>query len=145
MKQSGRASLIMLATAAMVILLGMIFLFGKESLTSVGTRFMSALARGDVDTLTKMSLVGDETPEQMHKEWDFAVNTAGKHYRFFWRITSELQADERSGSVRMQITRNADTPGGYEEAFQLPLEKVNGEWKVDVRGISREMYPGLPR
>ena len=106
---------------------------------------MTALSKGDVDTLTKMSLLGDKTEPEMHKEWEFAVNTAGKHYRFFWRITSELVSDENSGSVRMQISRNIDSPSMYEEAFQLPMQKVNGEWKVDVRGISREMFPALPR
>ncbi len=106
---------------------------------------MTALSKGDVDTLTKMSLLGDKTEPEMHKEWEFAVNTAGKHYRFFWRITSELVSDENSGSVRMQISRNIDSPSTYEEAFQLPMQKVNGEWKVDVRGISREMFPALPR
>lgn len=108
---------------------------------------MTALAKGDVDTLTKMTYLGANTSEdQIRKEWNFACNTAGKHYVFMWRITSSMEQDPgKVGSVQMQVTRNANTPGSYEEGFQLPMLKVNGQWKVDVRGISRQMYPALPR
>ena len=81
----------------------------------------------------------------MHKQWDFAIHTAGKHYVFFWRITADQLADENSGSVKLQVTRNASQPGAFEEAYALPLTKINGDWKVDVSAINREMFPGLPR
>jgi hypothetical protein len=145
MKQSGRTSLIALAAAVGVIIVIFIMMFGQESLTSVGARFMSALAKGDVETLTKMSVLGNTSQDQLQKEWDFAVHTAGRHYAFKWRITSSMQQTPTAGAVMMQISRNAASPGTYDEGFQLPLQKVNGVWKVDVRGISREMYPDLPR
>jgi hypothetical protein len=145
MKQSGRTSVMVLITGVGVIILAIIFFFSSESLESIGGRFMTALATGDVDTLSKMSYLGKESPDQVKKEWEFATKTAGLHYVFVWRITSALQSDANSGSVRMQVTRNADKPGAYEESYQLPMTKVDGDWKIDVQGISREMYPALPR
>ena len=43
------------------------------------------------------------------------------------------------------MIHDADHPGAYEELYELPMVKVGDDWKVDVRGISREFYPGLPR
>ena len=145
MKQSGRTSIIPIAAVSGLVILIGILMFSKESLESIGGRFMTALATGDVDKLTALSYVGDEKPDEIKKQWEFATKTAGAHYAFFWRITSADQQSESSGAVRMQIKRNADQPGSYDEAFQLPMTKVNGEWKVDVKGISRQMYPALPR
>ncbi|AIE86150.1 hypothetical protein [Fimbriimonas ginsengisoli] len=134
----------LLAVFALAIVIA-VFFFGRESLTTVGARFMNALAHGDVDTLTKMSYVGNKPPEEMRKDWEFAVNTAGKYYNFSWKITSSAQADATNASIRLQVIRNLTNPGSYEENYQLPLIKVGDEWKVDVRGINREMYPALPR
>jgi len=145
MNRSGRVSIVGLVCLVGVVLFGAVFLLGRESLSVVGGRFMDALARGDVDTLTKMTYLGNETQEDIHKQWEFTCNTAGRYYNFFYHITAASQADPKSGSVQMQVTRDAANPGAYEENFQLPMVKVGDEWKVDVRGISREMYPSLPR
>lgn len=146
MNQSGRVSLVSLLAVVAVVLLVIVVAFGQESLSTVGARFMGALARHDVDALTEMSYMGDNvSKEDIRKKWDFAVNTAGKYYRFQWKIVGTLQANDREGSVRMQVTRNSDNPGGYEENYQLPMMKIGDKWKVYVPGISREMFPGLPR
>jgi hypothetical protein len=145
MKQSGRVHILTVAAIAGLIVIAVMMLFSRESLSSVGARFMTALSKGDVDTLTKMSYMGDETPDEIHKQWDFAVNTSGKHYRFIWNIVAATAADDNTGSVRLQVQRNADQPGAYDENFALPMKKQNGEWLVDVGAISHEMFPGLPR
>jgi len=145
MNRSGRVSLVGLFGLIVVIVAVGILFFGRESLTTVGGRFMGALAKGDVDTLTKMTYLGNKSQEDIRKQWDFACNKAAKYYNFRWKIVAAGQADEKSGSVRMQVVRSADNPSSYEENFQLPLIKVGDEWKVDVKGISREMYPALPR
>jgi hypothetical protein len=145
MKQSGRVNLLLLGAIVCIAVLGFVFLSGRESVTTVGSRFMSALAKGDVDTLTKMSYIDGESPDHIRKEWDFAVNEVAKHYRFTWRITSARETGKESAAVSMQVARNADSGGAYEEKFELPLQKVDGDWKVDVTNISRDMYPGLPR
>jgi hypothetical protein len=145
MRQSGKASVItILAIAAILVVVGLLA-FSRESLGSVGGRFMEALRVGDVPKLTKLSYLGSMPEEEMRKQWDFAVNHAGKYYIFGYRITSSRDVDGKSGSVSMQVLRNPDHPGAYEEAFQLPMVKVGDEWKVDVRSISRQLYPGLPR
>ncbi len=147
MKQSGRVSLVGLLGIFAVIVILVLFLFSKESLGSIGGRFMQALANGDVETLTKMSYMGDTPEDKVRDEWKFATQVAGLHYRFVYRVTGFVQADENRGSVRIGITRNADQGGGYEENSALPMVKdaKSGLWKVDVRAINREMYPGLPR
>ena len=144
MKQSGRVSIFALACIVSVALVLGLLLFSRESISAVGNKFMVALQSHDVDQLTRMSLMNGDSPDEVHKQWDFAVNKAGKYYRFAYRIVATNQASDSTGSVRMMVVRDADHPGAYEEAFELQLLKVNGEWKVDVRAISREMFPGLP-
>lgn len=145
MNRAGRISIVGLLGLLGIIVFIAVLVSGRESLSSVGARFMGALAKGDVDELTKLSYLGTESQEDVRKQWEFACHTAGRYYNFTYQITSSLQADPTSGSVRMQVTKNATDPGSYAEGFQLPLVKVGDEWKVDVKGISREMYPALPR
>jgi hypothetical protein len=144
MRQSGRASIVTVLAIVSVLLVVLLLAFSRESLTSVGGRFMDALQRGDVDTLTRMTYLGNKSEEQVRKEWDFTVNTAGRHYEFLYQILSARQSGSDSGVVRMHVIRNP-RQGGFEEVFNLPLVKVGDDWKVDVRGINRDMYPGLPR
>jgi len=143
--QAGRVNVLLLGAIGSVVLILLVLFFGKESLSSVGVRFMSALAKGDVDTLTDMSYLGSEPKDSIRKKWDFAVNKVGKYYHFAWKVTSANQADANSGAVRLSVMRNVDSGGSYEENFQLPLVRTDGQWKVDVKNISREMFPGLPR
>ncbi|MGV3614878.1 MAG: hypothetical protein ACO1SV_06045 [Fimbriimonas sp.] len=145
MNQSGRVSLLgILGLLSFVLIAGLLFL-SRESLNSVGGRFMSALAKGDVDTLTEMSYLGKRSPEEIRKMWTFSTKTAGKYYNFRYRITSARQADQKSGTVTMMFVRDADSPSSYEEKRELPLVKVGEDWKVDVANITRDIYPGLPR
>lgn len=145
MNQSGRVSLLGILGLASFVLIGALLFLSRESLNSVGGRFMSALAKGDVDTLTKMSFLGKRTPEEIRNMWKFTVGTSGKYYNFRYRITSSRQADQNSGTVTMMFTKDADSPSAFEEKRELPLVKVNDDWKVDVANMSRDIYPGLPR
>lgn len=144
-KQSGRISVITILVLAGTLAIIAIFALSRESIQSVGSRFMSALSRHDVDTLTDLSYAGNQTKEEIRKKWDYAVNVAGQHYYFTWRATSSKEANADNGAVQLSVSRNANQPGSYEENFQLPMVKVNNDWKVDVTGISRDMFPGLPR
>lgn len=145
MRQSGKASIITILSIAAILLIVGLLAFSRESLGSVGGRFMEALRTGNVDQLTKMSYLGTMPEDQMRKQWDFAVNHAGKYYKFGYRITAAKDIDGKSGTVMMQVLRNAISPGAYEESFQLPMVKVGDEWKVDVRALSRELYVALPK
>lgn len=145
MRRAGRVNILAIVAAVCAIAILGLFFMGRESLNSVGARFMTALAKHDVKTLSAMTFLDGSTPEEVEKQWDFAVNTAGKHYLFVWNITGATQATDTQGTVRMQVVRNAQSPSAFEEKFELPLVKVDGQWKVDVRNISRELFPALPR
>jgi hypothetical protein len=106
---------------------------------------MMALSTKDVDTLTKMSMMPGETDEQIRKQWDFTVNVAEKYYRCGWHIEGAAQPSPTTASVKLKVIHDADHPGSYDELYELPMVKVGEDWKVDVRGMSREFYPGLPR
>lgn len=144
MKGSGRVSLVgLLSVLALGLVVSVLFM-SKESLGSVGSRFMSALSKGDVDSLTKMSYTDNKNQGDMRKQWETSVKV-GKYYNFFWRVLSSTQADANTGSVRVGVTKSPESGSSYEENFALPMIKVGDEWKVDVKAISREMYPALPR
>ena len=150
MRNSGRVNFLTLGLGTMVVLVIVAFAFAREGLDSVGVRFMDALARHDVDQLVEMSYIGTSDPvkieerkKKLRSEWDFAVNTAGKHYAFVWKVVSYTKQNETSGAVALKVTRNVFN-GGYEEKFELPREQENGKWKVVVSGVSRDLFPALP-
>ena len=145
MNQSGRISLLALAFLASVIVVIAILTFSRESPTAAGEKFMFALITHDVDTLTKLSNIPGESDDQIRKEWDTACNVAGKYYVFDYKINGGSQPDDKNAAVRMQVIKDANKPGAYEENFQLPMVNVNGQWKVDVRGTSHDFFPAFPR
>ncbi len=145
MKQSGRVSLIGIGSLFCVIVIVVLLAFSRESPASAGTRFMIALQHHDVDTLTKMSKMDGESEDQIRKQWDFAVNTAEKYYVFTYRIDHAAQSSPTTASVTIQMTKDADKPGSYEDLAQLPMVKDNDQWKVDVRALSRDFYNCIPQ
>lgn len=144
-QQSGRISLLALGSIFCVILVAALMLFSRESASSAGTRFMVALQDHDVDTLTKMSAMPGASEEDIRKQWDFAVNKAEKYYQFLFKIEGAGQASPNTASIKIRMIKDSDKPGAYDTLFELPMTKVNDDWKVDVRSISREFYNCLPR
>jgi len=145
MKQSGRISILMLASIFSVVLVTLILIFSRESLSTVGARFMDALERHDVNKLTAMSMMNGKTEDQIRKEWDYTVNTAGRYYQFAYSVEGGTQSGPNLGSVKIRIIKDIDKPGSYDELVELPMVRVNDDWKVDVRSMSHELFPGLPR
>jgi hypothetical protein len=128
-----------------LVLLVPLFFASKRGPENTAVDFMSALAKGDVDQLTKLSTIGNLPPDQVHKKWEDAINAA-KYYRFAWRITDVSSASDTSAAVEMQLRRNLNTREGEDEMpHELPLVKVNGEWKVPVDQMDRDIFPYLPR
>jgi hypothetical protein len=152
MKSNRESGKIGLLTLAVIVIVGMIFvsfLFAKEDAASVGSQFMDALARHDVDKLTELSLVGKTDPStaeaertKLKEQWKFCVNTAGQHYAFQWKISGSNNATDDHATVIVQINKGG--ANGYDEKYELPMEKVSNKWLVDVRGIAKTMFPGLP-
>ncbi len=131
----------------LVVLLALVagFVYAGTSPGTVGSNFMDALARGDVDRLTELSVLGDEPKESIRRKWDFAVHKAAPYYRFAWQIAGTEETKDGGAAVRLKVQRNVDSGGSYDENYQLPLVKTKDGWKVEVGGINREMFPGLPR
>ncbi len=121
-----------------------LLLFSQAGPEMVATRFMSALVEGNTDKLTELSYYQGGSKKELKDKWDFSTKVAGKYYVFAWKIKFSKLADEKSAGVAMEVIRNAQSPSSYPENFQLPLVKHEGNWLVDVRSISREMYPALP-
>ena len=145
-KQAGRASVLTILVVAAVLLGGIVMLFARvgDSPETAAQNFMTALAKGDLDSLTKLSFLENQTPEQIRKQWDFAENTAGKYYRFTYAISGSSQPDPTDATVSMQFEKNAGDPAAYPEAVTIPLVKVGQEWKVDVAAMDRTLFPALP-
>lgn len=144
MNRYGRASLVViLGVVALLACVVVVLISGRESLGSVGARFMEALSKGDVNTLTDMTYAGVESQDQIRGQWTEAVGVS-KYYNFTWKVLGADQSDPKSGAVRLSVVRDATNPGGYEQNYQLPLVRVGNEWKVDIRDVSRELYPDLP-
>ena len=144
-RSAGRVPWVTLFVVAMVLAVAAGFAFAQRSPATVGSEFMDALARGDVETLTKLSVIGDEPKASIRKKWDFAVNKAAPYYRFTWSVAGGEETKGDGALVRVKVSRNVGGGGSYEENFQLPLVKTDDGWKVEVAGINREMFPGLPR
>jgi hypothetical protein len=144
MKQAGRAHWLILAGVASVIAVVVLFLFAKDSTTDTAGAFLRALGKGDVDTLVDLSFYDQASKEELREKWDFAVNRAGPHYIFAWKLVGSVQSDEETAAVSVMFVRDYDK-GGYEQKLQIPLVKREGRWLVDVRAIDRSVYPALPR
>jgi hypothetical protein len=145
MNRAGKAHWLTVAGIASVLVVAGLFMFGKDDAGETASAFMTALAKGDVDKLTQLSYYEGTSKEVLRKRWEFTVKRAAPHFMFIWRISAVTHMDEDDAVATLQVIRNAETGQGFEEKFQLPLLKANDEWKVDIRAISRNMYPGLPR
>lgn len=145
MKTAGRVSPLLILGLASIV--GLVLLLSQAGSTpsGVAAEFMTALGKGDVDELVRLSYAPGRDKESLRKEWTFTVKEAGEHYRFAYRILTSKQADPKNASVSLHVFRNADLDTAYGEKFEIPMVKVGDEWKVDALGLNREMYPGLPR
>ncbi len=145
MKQSGRASLITLLGFASVIVVILLFTLSRESAQSVANRFLVALAEGDVAELTELSSMPGQSKEEIQKAWEYTTGTVGPHYRFTWTITVASEANNKNANVKLQLLRNVGSPQQFEQKLEIPLVRDDRDWKVDVRALNRDLYPGLPR
>lgn len=144
MKRSGRASLVIVILVALVAAVVVLFIMAGDSPSGVAGRFLTALAKGDTKTLTELTYMEGKTPDQIKEAWD-QTKAVTKYWQFQWKIQDSKDQDADNATVVLAWTKNSSSPSSYEEKYELPLLKRDGKWKVDVRGISREMYPALPR
>lgn len=145
MHRHGRANWLVLAGILGVVVVVLVFGFSGESPNSGAGRFMSALADHDVEKLVKYGHMPGETPESEREKWKYTLERVARYYRFQWDIVNSQVVDEKNATVTLVVVRNSTDPGAYDQKFGIPLVRVDGEWLVDVRGIPRDLFPGLPR
>jgi hypothetical protein len=106
--------------------------------------FMTALSKGDVATLTSMSYLPDpEAP--LEEQWRHTFDNIAKNYVFAWQIQGSEKMSEEEAVVRILIIEYRGPELHENDIANLPLTKRDGEWKVNLRSLSRLFFPGLPR
>lgn len=133
-----------LAAVVAIVAGALIFILAGSGPQGVAQEFLVALANQDGKTLVKTSYLEGLTDDQALQQWQKTLDRT-LYYRFTWRIKSAVVSSDNSASVALDFYRNASRSSGYAENYALPLVKVDGKWKVDVRQINRTMYPALPR
>lgn len=144
MKRSGRTSIIVIITVTLVAAVIGLFLLAGESPTGVGTKFLTALANGNAKQLAELSYMDGLNQAQIEEKWKESYETS-KFWMFAYRVQGTTNQDSKSATIKLEWVKNVSNPSSYGEKFELPMVMIDGKWKVDVRAISREMYPGLPR
>jgi hypothetical protein len=145
MKRAGKVHWMVVIGLMGVLAIIVLLTMSKENPETVASKFLSALAIGDDEKLTELSYYPNGSKDELKRQWQFATKVAAKNYMFFWKIKFTTVADADTASVALEYTRNSLSPASYGENFQLPMVRDKGRWLVDVRSISREMYPALPR
>jgi len=147
MQRNGRITYLNVMLGAVII--GVIAIFvlllgSRSSPTSEASKFLNALASANTNELVQLSYFPGDSTEDLRKQWDFAVNDAGKYYVFTWMPTDEKFASDTQATVKIKIVKNADKYGSYGEDTSIPMIKRNGQWLVDVRSLDKSIYPDLP-
>lgn len=102
-------------------------------------RFFYAMAARDVDDLMEFGYYPDADPDFIRRQWEYCLGIASRHYFFTWEIKGVVSEEDDLAIVRVDFIRQ------YEEPGDVSLVKVDGKWKVDVFGMSRDLFPALPR
>lgn len=146
MKRSGRANWLVVLGLAGAVAIVLLAVLAPESPMTVATKFMNGLATQDAQTLADTSSLHGMSDEERLAAWKETVEQT-RYYRFIWRPISEMEQDATTASVKIMMTRNADSPASFEEVFDIPLrrEDPRARWRVDATSLSREFYPFLPR
>jgi flagellar basal body-associated protein FliL len=143
-KQTGKISLTWVLVILGVAIIAATFLFGQSSPSSATVRFLDALARGDAKTLTEVTYLEGQSEEEIREQWEYATHI-GEYYRFLWEVNSETMHGDENATVAVSYIVNADRGSSYEEIYRIPMTQIDGEWKVDLSQMTREIYPALPR
>lgn len=145
MKALGRIHWIIWACIVGLGVMGALFFVSDESPRRVADDFMTALEKQDVEKLTQLTYWGTHSEADVRASWTYTVGEASKYYRFMYEVEDESRPDANSANIKLLVYRNALYGQSTEEHYDLPMMKENGKWKVRAGGISREMYPFLPR
>lgn len=145
MKTRGRVHWMIVTAIVCALAVGVVLVTGKQGPEVNCQAWLVALAKHDAKTLSSLSYMEAQDEKTTEEEWNRTFRDAAPFFCFTWRFRGVTQATPTRASVDLEWVKAADTPGSYPENYGIPLEKVDGIWKVDVRSIDRSMFPGLPR
>jgi hypothetical protein len=61
------------------------------------------------------------------------------------QIKETTYTNDEEATVAVDMYQNVTNVNITSKRFQIPVVKINGEWKVDARSLTRQAYPALPR
>lgn len=145
-KRAGRVSpLVILGIAGLIGMIGvLLFTRGGGSPAQRVHEFFAALDRGDIDAIMETSTFGDVPEAELREKWQQCVDRA-EYYIFAMQIKATSFSTPDEATVAVEMFQNAGNPNAGSKRFQVPVIKVDGEWKVDARSLTRSIYPALPR
>lgn len=144
MKRSGRTNIVVVVTVALVAAVLALFLLAGNSPSTIASKFLLALSKGDTKTLAENSFMEGLSLSETEERWAKTYESS-KYWVFAYQILDAKDQDANNATVRLDWIKGANSSSAYSEKYELPMVKKDGQWKVDVRGMSREMYPALPR
>jgi hypothetical protein len=128
-----------------VLAAGGFYIFGRQSPEAAVQSFLVALADRDVDRLMEVTYL-DRPTKPLREQWEFCLNVAAKDMPFAWTIGNTQQLDSDRAVVEVFMVEFS--VGGAKESdepFRIPVVRRNGQWRVDLLGVPRTFFPGLPR
>lgn len=145
-RNSGRVRINIIVAVGLVGLIAIVLLFflSERSPEAAAQEFMIALAEKDVDTLTEMSYM-ENPAAPLREQWDNAVNNRAKNYVFMWSWAGFRRDSADRAVGRIDIIEFQGPDPKERETVELPLILVGGKWKVDLRSLTRNFFPALPR
>ncbi len=129
--------------AAALVIVGVVVGAGGDSPENRANKFFSALSRGDLDTLVDSSYSVRIPRDQLKPRWEQTIERS-KYYRFRYIVKGTTTPTPTQANVKMEFERNYGA-GSPIEYYDIGLVKEGGKWMVDIDGMSRSLYPYLPR
>lgn len=145
MKLSGRVNTNTLIFAGLAVLVAMIVLIvtTKQGPSTNAAEFLRSLAEADAEKVAELSIIDDDDYETRLKKWQATLNRT-QYYLWSYKILNTVPTSETSAAVKVEVIKNPTASNPVIDKFELYMEKRDGQWKVVVPSISREMYPSLP-
>ena len=144
MKRSGRVSFVLVIAIAVVVGAIALFMMAGESPSGIAGRFLTALAKGDTKTLAELSYMDGLSQAEIESKWK-ETHESSKYWVFAFAIKDVKEQDANNATVNLDWFKDLGGIQPDEGKAELPMVKRDGTWKVDVRAISRNMYPFLPQ
>lgn len=126
-------------------LLAMLFLVfaGTQSPEAAAQQFMESLATKDVDRLVELSYLEGADPP-LREQWDRCVNHAARNFVFMWQFLGSERVSEDEYVIKVVLMVFRGPMGAEGDVVNLPLKRINGQWKVVLNGLDRSFFPYLP-